>query len=159
MALCHQDNKTPMKTTTLTFLTLLLLSCSGRKDSASRFTTDDIAMLQLNKTKNITILEEAGRTVDLAPFLKTREYNLSDMIQTMVLIPLETTEESLLHSIRNIIVTDSSIFVHDERGGGGVVLFDRQGKFVKRIKTGKALKKSCDFQASPITHSRASYWP
>jgi hypothetical protein len=74
--------------------------------------------------------------VDLNYFLKEREYNFGEIMKTIEVLPLETTEQSILSDIYNIAVTDSNIYVHDEYKEGGVVIFNKKGGFVKRIESG-----------------------
>ena len=55
----------------------------------------------------------------------------------MKLIPLETTDESLLDDFRKVVITPSHIYVHDDFKGGGIVIFDKEGNFIKRISNGR----------------------
>jgi hypothetical protein len=127
-----------MKSIILTILLFLLLaSCSKKNDKIIKFTPSEIASLALDSTRSIQVEEDAAITVDLNPFLKEREYNLGEMIKTIEVLPLESTDQSILSTINNIVVTDSNIYIQDEYQGGGVVIFDKKGSFVKRIERGQ----------------------
>ena len=44
---------------------------------------------------------------------------------------LETSDSSLVDNIYKVIVTDSMIYIFDDYKGGGLVLFNSNGKFIK----------------------------
>jgi hypothetical protein len=85
------------------------------------------AFLPVDRTKTIKI--------DLNDLFDSAiEYG--SIIKKMNIIELESTNESLVGNIYNIIITDSRIYVEDDYLQGGVIIFDREGKFIHRIKNG-----------------------
>ena len=62
--------------------------------------------------------------------LKKRK--LSDYIDFVQYVPFETTDSSLVGSISRVVVTNSRIFVGD-RIANGILVFDRQGRFLNKI--------------------------
>ena len=57
---------------------------------------------------------------------------LSDFVDSIQYIPLETNDSTLIGSISRIIATPNKIFVGD-RVAEGVFVFDKKGKFINRI--------------------------
>lgn len=121
------------------FLTILVLfiSCKTENKNENQFTKKQTDRLNLKSTESLKSETDSITKVDLNPFLKKQSFNFDSIIDNIKLIPLETLEKSLLDNILKIIVTDSNIYVHDDFKGGGIVIFDNQGKFVKRIDNGK----------------------
>ena len=75
--------------------------------------------------------------IDVNSALKGESLYLDDMVESVQLIPLETTEASILGDATDCIVTDKNIFVTDiYESGQGLTVFDRNGKFVKRFSRG-----------------------
>jgi hypothetical protein len=103
----------------------------------SNFTEEQIASLQLDSTTILTINTDSTKKVDLNPFLKKRHFDFGSLVKEIKLIPLETTDESLLGNIYKVLVTDSAIYIKDDFKGGGLVIFDRDGKFARRIPNGQ----------------------
>ena len=56
----------------------------------------------------------------------------SDLFDDVTLIPLETTNESLIGSVSKVIISDSIIYVMDQKGQS-VLLFDFTGRFLFKI--------------------------
>ena len=113
------------------------VACTGKQDKIIKFSQEEITALELDSTRNISVQKNRVLTVNLNPFLEKQSYNLGEMIKTINVIPLETTDESIISFIKDIIVTDSYIYIHDEYKGGEIVIFDKQGNFVKRIEKGQ----------------------
>ena len=118
-------------------LFFLFLACVNQRNKTSHYTEDQIASLSLDSTTLLKVETKSLLTVDLNPFLKKQEYDLGSLIDEVKLIPLETTDESLVSSIYKIIVTGSNIYIYDKFKGGGIIIFDKGGKFVKRIPYGQ----------------------
>jgi hypothetical protein len=104
----------------------------------SRFSDEQIKSLQLESTTVLTIDTDSAENVNLNPFLKKHHFDFGAMIKEVKLLPLETTDESLLSNIRSMLVTDSNIYVVDEFKGGSIAIFNREGKFITRIMPGQA---------------------
>ena len=99
---------------------LATISC-GEKNSNISYTVYDSDSIQ---------------HIDLNQCLKNSEYYVSDILESVKIVCLETNENSLLASIAKIIVTEDRIFIRDLYMGGGVAIFDNTGKFIKRLVNG-----------------------
>lgn len=123
------------------FITLLvclgLYGCSQHKETNVRYTTDQISSLQLENTKVLTSETDSLILVDLNPFLGKRNFNFQDLVKEVRLVPLETTEESLVDAIYKVLPTASHIYIYDRYKGGGIAIFDHEGKFIRRIPNGQ----------------------
>jgi hypothetical protein len=127
-----------MKSCFILFLGVLFCACSERK-SNPRFTEGQIDSLHIENTTVLNIDAESVIDVHLNPFLKEQEYDFAALLQEVNLIPLETPldkDESLLDAIYKVIATDSNIYIYDKFKGGGLVVFDNEGKFIRRIPNG-----------------------
>lgn len=71
-------------------------------------------------------------TLDLDQTVQEKLF-YSSFVDSIAYIPLETTEESLLGEIRDILITDSLIFVLPEERTS-IYLFDHAGNFLRKIK-------------------------
>lgn len=121
---------------TIVFL-LFLFSCLNKQERPSRYTEEQIASLQLDSTKILYPKTDSTTKINLNPFLQSQSFGFGELIKEIKLVPLETNANSLLDAIINVLVTDSSIYVHDKFKDGGLVIFDRSGNFIKRIPNGR----------------------
>ena len=77
--------------------------------------------------------DDGAIVIDVNSALKNEPRYLEDMIESVELIPLETTEASVIGSIIKSIVTDRYIYIVDfYEGSTGLLQFEKNGKFVKR---------------------------
>ena len=90
----------------------------------------------LNSTEIKPISTKELQSIDLNPFLGKKDFELTQHIKELKLIKLETTDNSLVDNIYKIIITDSMIYIFDSYKGGGLVLFNSNGEFIKRIPHG-----------------------
>ena len=75
--------------------------------------------------------------IDFSDYLKLGSQPvIYNYVDSVILIPLETKDESVLSDIRRIKVTDSYIYVLDGYRNGSLAIFDRQGHYVKRLPIG-----------------------
>ena len=86
--------------------------------------------------------DDGAIVIDVNSALKGEGRNFEDMIESVELIPLETTEASVVGHIHKGIVTDQYIYVSDfyenyER----LSIFDRSGKFVKSFTRGNSAEE------------------
>ena len=87
--------------------------------------------------KNGAQSDDGAIVIDVNSALKGEGRNFEDMIESVELIPLETTEASVVGELFDFIVTDSNIFLSDSYMESlGLIMFDRNGKFVKRFAHG-----------------------
>ena len=106
-----------------TFLTIAVctISCS-RKPTGHiiNSSNDGIIKLNLNDAISSTICDE------------------SEFINDVKIIPLETNDESLIHEpIFDIYYTNERIYIWDGINYGGLICFDKNGKFINRAKMGQ----------------------
>ncbi len=121
----------------ITALAIFLISCTNNENRSSHFTEEEIKSLSLDSTTILTIDTDSLEVINLNPFLKKQHFDLGSLVEDIKLVALETTDESLLDIIYKILVTDSHIYIHDRLKGGGLVVFDRNGKFIRRIPYGQ----------------------
>lgn len=77
--------------------------------------------------------DDGAIVIDVNSALKSEGRNFEDMIESVELIPLETTEASVIGTIIKSIVTDKYIYIVDfYEGSTGLLQFEKNGKFVKR---------------------------
>ena len=65
--------------------------------------------------------------------LKEDYLDISPLIDSVVLIPLEATDQSLIGNIDKIICTDDRFYILDKRTSKNLFVFDHQGKFIRCI--------------------------
>lgn len=121
----------------LFFLAVSLLSCRNGSDGSLRFTQGQIDSLFLDSTQLMQVDVREATEVDLNPFLKRQAFEFGEKVVEVRLVPLETTDESLVADIYNIVITDSMHYIHDNYKRGGIVIFDKAGRFVRRISPGR----------------------
>ena len=98
----------------------------------------DTAVLQLADTKVLTAETSQAQHLNLNPFLvKDKEFDFGALLKEINFVPLETTAQSRLGQIRKVVTTAEHIYIMDDLDESGIVIFTRQGKFVKRIPNGK----------------------
>ena len=98
----------------------------------------DTAVLQLADTKVLTAETSQAQHLNLNPFLvKDKEFDFGALLNEINFVPLETTAQSRLGQIRKVVTTAEHIYIMDDLDEWGIVIFTRQGKFVKRIPNGK----------------------
>ena len=115
---------------------IVFTSCGNRQEN-TRYTQAQIESLKLNNTKVLKANTDSLITIDLNPFLKQQHFDFGALVKEVKLIPLETTDESLLDDFRKVVITPSHIYIHDDFKGGGIVIFDKEGNFIKRISNGR----------------------
>ncbi|QZT36328.1 6-bladed beta-propeller [Halosquirtibacter xylanolyticus] len=113
----------------LTYLLLILfVACKSTPQKKTRLP---------DGTEVLGVVDAEVEKVDLNPFLKKSEYDLSSYIKEAKLIPLETTEASLLGRISDVIMTSTHIYIRDNSKGHGIFIFDNKGKYITQIKKGQ----------------------
>ena len=76
--------------------------------------------------------------LDLNPAMEKYNKPMEDIVQSIEkLVPLETTEESIVGDMLDCIITDEYIYIKDIYGNySSVIIFDTNGKFIMRLKQG-----------------------
>lgn len=121
----------------LLFFLFVLYAC-GESPKNDRYTKEQTNSLQLEETKILTPKINSIKRLDLSPFLgKKVEFNFGSLVEEIRLIPLETTDKSLIDGIYKIITTEEYIYIMDRFQGRNVIIFDINGKFVKRFSQGQ----------------------
>jgi hypothetical protein len=121
----------------LLLLSVLFLGCVNQLNKNSHFTEEQTASLQLDSTTLLNVETDSVITIDLNPFLKKQSFDFTPLLNEIKLVALETTDESLVDAIYKICVTDSHIYIYDKFKGGGLIIFDSEGKFIRRIPNGQ----------------------
>lgn len=117
-------------------LSWCFISCTNYNRKNSNFTDKQIASLNLDSTSILTTNIDSIETINLNPFLKKQDFLFTHMIDKVKLLPLETTDESLMDDIKKILITETHIYIIDYYKGGSILIFDKKGKFVKRLLKG-----------------------
>jgi len=73
---------------------------------------------------------------DFNDCLSNEEYQLEDILDTMKIISLESNDKSLIGNVYKFIVADNRIYINDDYQEYGLIIFDANGKFLKRIERG-----------------------
>lgn len=126
-----------MKKYFILFVVIFFAACINNPNRGSCYTEEQIKSLNLDHTVVLNTNRDSVENIDLNSFLKAQNFNLEPLIKNINLISLETTEESLLDVIYKIIVTDSNIYIYDRFKGGGLVVFDSEGRFIRRVPYGQ----------------------
>jgi hypothetical protein len=121
----------------ISILIIFLVGCVSPHNKDSRYTEEQIASLHLDSTTILHIEIDSITMVDLNSYLKKQSFDFGSLVKEVKFIPLETTDKSLLGDIYKVLVTDSNIYIYDKFKGGGLVIFNSEGKFVKRLASGQ----------------------
>lgn len=120
----------------LVILNWNFISCTNSTKKDAYFTDKQIASLNLDSTSILITNIDSVQTINLNPFLKKQNLLLDTLIDKVKLLPLETTNESLMDDIKKVLMTESYIYIVDYYKGGSVLIFNKKGKFIKRILQG-----------------------
>ncbi|MDR0558903.1 MAG: 6-bladed beta-propeller [Prevotellaceae bacterium] len=124
-----------MKKILIIALTGLLTGCAGRGNERPRFSQEQIIHLGLDSVKLLNIDRENSVVLDLNGFLSDKMIKTSEFIDYSTLIPLETTDESLISEIEKLICTENRFFIID-MNYRNVFIFSHEGKFICKLPTG-----------------------
>lgn len=116
---------------------LIETSCTNKENIQKKFTEKEVTQLKLDSTKKIIVNNTNLINIDLNPFLNEGSYNFGEMIKSINLIFLESIDESILSNIKDIVVTETNIYILDDYMGDGIAIFKKNGEFIKRIKKGQ----------------------
>ena len=79
---------------------------------------------------------DSSKVLDLDPVFEQQILTLNDIVDTMKVIALETTSESILANIYLMKFTENYIIINDRYKNGSIAIFDINGKFIRRIQSG-----------------------
>ena len=103
---------------------LIILICVGCSQNRST----SISLLDINENVEVVDFSDIPQNHALI--------SISKCIDSVEFIKLEVTEESLIKDIFEVCFSDSYVYVRDSYKGGSVLIFTKQGDFVKRIPWG-----------------------
>lgn len=72
--------------------------------------------------------------IDFTAFDDKKPIHLEDEITSIEYIPLETTDESLIGTVGDLVLTDDYLFIYSYKTDG-IMQFDRKGRFVRNFAT------------------------
>jgi len=116
---------------------LFLSACHDKSAKEVRFTEQQIASLHLSGTQVLEPQTDSIIHINLTPFLGKREFDFGNIVKEVKIVPLETTKNSLLDGIYKVITTDEYIYIMDNFKGKSLIIFTKEGKFVKRLSHGQ----------------------
>lgn len=140
VSIFHYSMKNHQQTTLCTLCILcvsfvLICGCNMRKKTDS-FSKGQIDSLKLEYAQ-IASTGSNIHTIDMNSCLDASAFAMEDLIDTMYVIPLETTPNSYLDQISKIVIGDSYIYIMDNYMDRGISVFDKNGKFIRRLPRGK----------------------
>jgi len=91
-----------------------------------------ILLVSCSSEKSDTVIK-AEHTIVVDEKLFNTKRKASDIISTMTIVPLETSDESLVGNIDKIVPKGDTLFFQDNLGKS-ILLFDRRGKFLNKIR-------------------------
>lgn len=121
-------------------ISLAILSLVGCRQMGNeyRYTSEQVASMELDKTKGIERDSGAVINIDLNEGMDNDCLEMTDLIDTAVFIPLETNEESLIGRMEQVFVTEEYVYVQTGFGKGSeLFVFDIEGNFVNKIRQGQ----------------------
>lgn len=122
---CQYDSKLVLKNIFLTLLILLCCSCQHKQTSESPIVEEDqeiSSCIEIELGKN---LKDSGKKM-----------LLSDLVDDVEFVKLETTNASLLAPIRRTLLFNDHLFINTVGVGDNTALisvFDRSGKFIRKV--------------------------
>ena len=116
---------------------LFLVACHNNTPEEVRFTEQQIESLHLSGTQVLEPQTDSIIHINLTPFLGKREFDFGNIVKEVKIVPLETTKNSLLDGIYKVITTDEYIYIMDNFKGKSLIIFTKEGKFIKRLSHGQ----------------------
>lgn len=89
-----------------------------------------------NKLVGIILEHDIIEEYNFNDCLSNVDYKLDDILDSMRIISLESNDISLIGNTYKLIVTDKRIYIYDDYQEYGLIIFDSNGKFLKRIERG-----------------------
>lgn len=137
-------------------LLFILVSCVETK--TEYFTEEQKTSVMVDSAKIISSKTDLVEKIYLRDYVHNREaFILDEYIDTIQVLFLDDTlEDGLVGRINNVIVTEKYIYIMDNIGENSVVIFDIDGKFVKRIPNGNGpgeISKVYDITYDKYTHN------
>lgn len=97
-----------------------------------------ISLCSCSKRFPVGIVVENGSiaSFDFDDCLSSDYYETADILDSMKIILLETNNLSLIGNPYQVILTDKRIYIRDDYQEFGLIIFDSNGKYLKRIERG-----------------------
>lgn len=100
-------------------------------------------------------------TIDLPAGELNKELRMSSVIDSVWYVKLETSAESLIGTISELIIQNDQVYILDKKNKKGVYQFDLDGNFIRRFgKEGKGpgeYLRPLDFTVNPVTEEVIVY--
>jgi hypothetical protein len=107
-----------MKQLILIIFVATIISCNNRQNYSAKNVLCDVEEMNISTA------------------LENKDLIISDIVDSVKIITLETTEKSILSSINQVIIGDNFIYIRDNYESGGVAIFKKDGSFLKRLSHG-----------------------
>lgn len=121
----------------LCLIVLISLCACNNSSQNNRFTQEQINSLQLKNTRVIIPKINSLTEINLTPFLNKKTFDFGKLVEEVNFISLETKNESLIGGIYKILTTEEFIYIMDDFRGRSIIIFDKNGKFVRRFTHGQ----------------------
>lgn len=122
-----------MRNVIVMFMLLVCCSCISKvKENLAAQKFGNIVKSELGDLDS-TFQTWEGQGEIIPVSIKEDGLDISSLIDSVVLIPLEATDQSLIGGIDKIICTDDRFYILDKRVAKSLFVFDAQGRFVRRI--------------------------
>ncbi|KAF2080128.1 6-bladed beta-propeller [Flavobacterium sharifuzzamanii] len=118
-------------------LGLILVAAACNKTQSKSDADFDSSIFSGNQSKRIAVENNSAITLDLKKQTGNHVLKMSDLVDSVSYLPLETTEKSLIGAVDDIVSCKDRIFILDTYRGKNVYVFDKQGKFVFKLPNGK----------------------
>jgi len=117
---------------------LFVISCSKKETKSEKFTQVEIKGLKIDSTKHLPVDHSNIAELNVEKMFNPKPFNFAQILESVMCIPLETKEECLISELKSITFSKDYIYVVDTYQNGGIVIFHKTGKFIKRIERGQA---------------------
>jgi hypothetical protein len=116
------------------FVLLIVVSCVTTESVSSRFSPEQIEHAAMSNVSRLRPDERELTKIDMGDLVGNNDFEMEDVLDTMLFIPLETKKESLMGQIDRVVFTNDRIFVSDFEDQ--LLIFDIKGKYINKLKNG-----------------------
>lgn len=152
---CAKARAAVAKALMSTILTVIMSSC-GCSSGSQSFTDEQKKSVRAEEAQLASVSTERTQVVDLNGFVGGQvDFNFTDIVDSITIITLDiSSKQSLVGQVRNVLIADEYIYILDQAKEKGIVIFSRDGKFVRRIPVGRGpgeLVAAYDFDFDPAS--------
>ena len=115
------------------FILLLFLLLFGQCNLINNKRGRAFVVQDLSRVDSISRVDESGVTIIKVKEPLNNQILSTDLIEDFFYVPLETTDESLFGYCTQLEIFDDKIYLFDQFSTQSVFIFDRTGKFIKRL--------------------------